>query len=209
MATGGPEQWRVAKELPGQTQSRSQCLDGLNPVLPLPRMSQAATRQLSNVLTGLQFAIDQTWDGQPIEHEPFTFHMQWHFQRIRGKPHKRVVKVFMEGPLVDDPPPPDELPGICANLWDYEAVELFFANDKEHYLEVEIGPHGHWLVLLLNGRRNPFNKGLSFDHHFPPFSVSSSARFQAKSWSWQFRIRSKVTPGGRCSKFRSLTFRGM
>ena len=37
-------------------------------------------------------------------------------------------------------------------LWDYEVVELFFLNsESKRYLEVEFGPHGQHLVLLLNG----------------------------------------------------------
>uniref|UniRef100_A0A0M3HF15 DUF223 domain-containing protein n=1 Tax=Ascaris lumbricoides TaxID=6252 RepID=A0A0M3HF15_ASCLU len=61
----------------------------------------------------------------------------WHFERAPGKPHKRV-------------------------LWNYEVVELFFANAKNQYLEVEVGPHGHWLCILHDlhdGFRKPFNTG--------------------------------------------------
>ena len=40
-------------------------------------------------------------------------------------------------------------------LWDYEVVEAFFLCSKNnHYLEVEVGPHGQHLALLLNGRKN-------------------------------------------------------
>ncbi len=141
-----------------------------NPLLPLPHMYQATTPPLSNMLTGLEFTINQTWDGQPIMHEPFMFHMQWHLQQVHAEPPKPMVKVFMEGPFMDDPEPPHQLSGICANLWDYEVIELFFANGKEHYLEVEVGPHGHWLVLLLRGRQNRFNKGtlILITHGLPP-----------------------------------------
>ena len=46
-------------------------------------------------------------------------------------------------------------------LWDYEVVEAFFLCSKtEQYLEIELGPHGHHLVLLLNGRKNIFKKCL-------------------------------------------------
>lgn len=41
-------------------------------------------------------------------------------------------------------------------------VELFFANAKNQYLEVEVGPHGHWLCILHDlhdGFRKPFNTG--------------------------------------------------
>ena len=33
-------------------------------------------------------------------------------------------------------------------------VEAFFLNHKDQYLEVEFGPHGQHIVLLLDGRRN-------------------------------------------------------
>ena len=36
----------------------------------------------------------------------------------------------------------------------FKVVEAFFLNDKEQYLELEFGPHGQHLMLLLNGNRN-------------------------------------------------------
>jgi hypothetical protein len=71
----------------------------------------------------------------------------------------RIFTDLLLGPLFDDPDPPNELPGICPGLWDYEVVELFFANGHEQYVEIEVGPHGHWLVYLHEGVRKPFNKG--------------------------------------------------
>lgn len=44
-------------------------------------------------------------------------------------------------------------------LYNYECVEFFFMNEKGHYLEVEVGPHGHWLVLFFDGYRNAINNG--------------------------------------------------
>jgi len=32
-------------------------------------------------------------------------------------------------------------------------VEAFFLNEAGQYLELEFGPYGHYLVLLLNGVR--------------------------------------------------------
>lgn len=84
-------------------------------------------------------AIKHTWDGKKIEdHEPVKISMRWHFQRMMGQPHKRVIKVKIEAPLLDDPEPPNEMAGICPGLWDYECVELFFANGKGHYTEVNL-----------------------------------------------------------------------
>jgi len=33
-------------------------------------------------------------------------------------------------------------------------VEAFFLGTDDRYLEVEVGPHGHYLVLQLHGSRN-------------------------------------------------------
>ena len=48
------------------------------------------------------------------------------------------------------------LESLFIGLWDYEVVEIFFlaSKNEEMYLELEFGPHGHHLGLLLHGRRN-------------------------------------------------------
>ena len=65
----------------------------------------------------------------------------------------------------DDPAPPSKAGGKkrvkrqtttggpFLQLWNYETVELFFLNDADQYLEVQLGPHGHYQVILLAGRR--------------------------------------------------------
>ncbi len=146
----------------------------------IPRMSYAVARQLEASVNGLDFTIDKTWNGEPVSHEPYIIHMEWFFQRIQGRPHKRAVKIYTEGPLLDDPDPPDCM-GHCPNLWEYEVLELFFANDKEQYLEVEIGPHGNWLVYLLNGRRKPFNTGEELE-------LTVQNTFEGSAWRSVFEI---------------------
>ena len=47
-------------------------------------------------LPGFSYTIDKTWDGLPVTHEPFTFEMKWLFQKIPGRPHKRVITVEFE-----------------------------------------------------------------------------------------------------------------
>ena len=65
------------------------------------------------------------------------------------------VLVSVRAPYWADPAPPGGLPGQAYfGLWEYEVVEAFFLNSKDQYLEVEFGPHGQHIVLLLNGRRN-------------------------------------------------------
>lgn len=108
---------------------------------------------------GIDFIIDKTWNNKPVDHEPVRVHMEWKFEKQVGQPHKRVVKTQIRAPMFDDDPPPNDFPGYCADLYNYECVELFFANEKGHYLEVEVGPHGNWLVLLFDKYRHGINTG--------------------------------------------------
>jgi len=62
-------------------------------IVPMAHFNPGETK----LSAGLNFVIDKTWDGEPIDHEPFKLHLEWFFQRVRGKPHKRVVKVVVEG----------------------------------------------------------------------------------------------------------------
>ncbi|CAJ0959394.1 unnamed protein product, partial [Mesorhabditis belari] len=109
-------------------------------------------------IPGLKLTIDKTWDGNTIGHRPTDIHLGWKFEKIPNRPHKRVVTVEFTTPFYDDPEP-EMMPGVTPGLWDYEVLELFFANDNNQYLEVEVSPHGHWLCLLFDGVRTCFNNG--------------------------------------------------
>lgn len=63
-----------------------------------------------------------------------------------------VIEVRVEASFHDDPPP-DGPAGRLDGLWEYEVVELFLLGAGDAYLEIELGPHGHWLGLGLEGRR--------------------------------------------------------
>ena len=43
--------------------------------------------------------------------------------------------------------------GEVDGLWQYEVVELFLLCSNGHYLEIELGPHGHYLIYYLSGIR--------------------------------------------------------
>ena len=43
------------------------------------------------------------------------------------------------GSFFENPRPPGGAPGLpYLHLWDYETVELFFLNNREQYLEVQV-----------------------------------------------------------------------
>jgi len=165
-----------------------------------PHFNFQTKQAVSASLLGYDFVIDKTWDGRPIDHEPIYIHMEWSFERIPGRPHKRVVKVHFSAPLFDDPEGPDELPGVCPGLWNYEVVEFFFANGKNQYLEVEVGPHGHWLCLLFDGVRKPFNNGEELE-------LSVQNTIEGTTWRCTLEIPLAYLPAG-CHKFNAYAIHG-
>ena len=93
-----------------------------------------------------KFSIATTWDGQPVDHEPVKL-------TLEGDGEDLVIRI--SAPFFGDPAPEGGKAGEAFfKLWEYEVVEAFFLNDKEQYLELEFGPHGQHLMLLLNGNRN-------------------------------------------------------
>jgi hypothetical protein len=45
-------------------------------------------------------------------------------------------------------------------LWEYEVVELFIAGHNGEYVELELGPHGHSLLLRFAGVRQRARTGV-------------------------------------------------
>ncbi len=98
-----------------------------------------------------RFSIDHTWNGLAIdlsERATVDFVVS---------PDALIVGV--DAPFHGDRAP--ALPtGSTDGLWDYEVVELFLLGVEDAYLEIELGPHGHYLVLQLKGERRVIKKGL-------------------------------------------------
>ncbi|MDP6935176.1 MAG: hypothetical protein QGG40_19810 [Myxococcota bacterium] len=93
----------------------------------------------------MRLVIDRTWDGLPLPpeaHASVTLAFS-----LEG------LEVFVDAPFHGDPVPPGA-EGPTWGLWEYEVVELFLSGPGDRYLEVELGPWGHHLVLQLEGCRN-------------------------------------------------------
>lgn len=87
--------------------------------------------------------IAKTWSGHPLPQSE-----QIHIELER---RPKGLLIDFEAPFYEDAPP-EAQPGPTWELWEHEVVELFIAHG-DHYTEIELGPHGHYLVLGLEGTR--------------------------------------------------------
>ena len=100
----------------------------------------------------------ETWDGQPV-HADARVELQ---VRWCGN----ILEIKVNAPFYGDPVP-SGAPGTRDGLWDYEVVELFLVGPpgaRCPYTEIELGPHGHHLVLQLEGVRNTVKTCLPIEY---------------------------------------------
>ena len=100
-------------------------------------------------------SVGMTWDGRDVpepQHSRLTL-------RIDGP----RFQLDLDAPFHDDPPPPHPA-GRCPELWKHEVVELFLLGSDERYLELEMGPRGHYLALELNGARKLVRDDILLDY---------------------------------------------
>ena len=118
------------------------------------------------------WTIGKTWDGDPLppdEHTSITL--------VQGD--NDYLQLTIDAPFHGDPPPQAPI-GSTWQLWDYEVVELFLVRKDGSYLEIELGPHGHYLVLDLSAPRQIRAR------HLP---ASLTVRRNGDRWSGQAEIR--------------------
>ena len=99
------------------------------------------------------FCIERTWSGELIPPKACV--------RIDLLIDTTGAHVKIDSPFYDDVPP-QEPPGSTWALWEYEVVELFLVDESGSYLELEFGPHGHFLALRLVAPREMASTHLSW-----------------------------------------------
>lgn len=103
--------------------------------------------------------VDRTWSGEPLAPERQA--------EVRLEAAGDDLLLSVGAPFHGDPPPPGP-PGPTPELWEHEVVELFVAGEERgddvEYLEVELSPHGHHLVLRLAGVRRVVESGLELEY---------------------------------------------
>jgi hypothetical protein len=103
----------------------------------------------------MRLGIERDFRGLPL---PAAQHAS-----LRLRREGAALCVEVDAPYFGDPPPAAPV-GSTDRLWEYEVCELFIADASEHYLEIELSPHGHHLVLELQGVRRAVRAGLPIDY---------------------------------------------
>lgn len=92
-----------------------------------------------------------TWDGTPLPPAERAV--------VQVIDVGESLRLLVFAPFHDDPAPA-LAPGPTPGLWEFEVVEWFLAGADTRYLEVELGPRGHHLVLRLHGVRTVVEQAL-------------------------------------------------
>jgi hypothetical protein len=126
-------------------------------------------------------AIDRAWNGASTAPEETA--------RIALRWAPGGLALAVDAPFHGDPPPPAR-PGPCDRLWEHEVVEVFLAGANEPpvaYTEIELSPHGHYLVLRLLGVRNPIDFALP---------LAFEARIEGRRWRGNAVVPAGYLPPG-------------
>jgi len=134
-----------------------------------------------------RLVVAHTWEGAPVAEDEWAV-----LDLALGAGDLRVD---VDAPWHGDPPPPGA-PGPTPGLWEFEVVELFLLGDRERYLELELGPHGHHLALQLRGRRNVEAQGAQ---------LAYTAERRGARWRGRARVpRAWLPPGLRAANAYAL-----
>jgi hypothetical protein len=109
--------------------------------------------------------------------------------RIRLALGTSELALEVDAPFHGDTPPKGP-PGSVDGLFEYEVVEVFLLGSGDRYLEVELGPFGHYFVLELKGVRHIERSGLPL-----PYSCDRSG----ERWTGTARVPLDYLPAGLCA----------
>ncbi len=126
----------------------------------------------------MRLVIDKTWDGRAAAPTEVA--------SLRLSDEGGLLRIEVRAPYCGDPAPPGPA-GPRWGLWEHEVVELFILGDGERYTEIELGPHGHHLVLQLGPRRSVRARELPLDYR---------AQIRGDRWTGLALLDRDLLPGG-------------
>ncbi|MCB9740612.1 MAG: hypothetical protein H6747_15215 [Deltaproteobacteria bacterium] len=114
--------------------------------------------------------IAATWDRRPLSADAHS-HLVLRWEAT-------TLLLQIEAPFAGDPAPTQPA-GSTPRLWEHEVVELMLLGADARYLELEFGPHGHYLALRLDGVRTIVEEGMALDFH---------AEIEGDRWRGEARV---------------------
>ncbi len=135
----------------------------------------------------MRISITQRWDGAAAAPEERV--------SLELELTPAHLRVDCWAPLHGDPPPLGS-PGPTPGLWNHEVVELFLFGARGSgepgaevwYLELEFGPHGHYLALQFTGRRARAERG--------PIALEYRAALEGSRWRGRALVARALLPAG-------------
>ena len=124
--------------------------------------------------------IATTWQGQPVPVRQQS--------ALQVSVDAAGLHLCLDAPYYDDPAP-QHPPGAVMGLWEYEVVEFFLLGEGGHYIELEIGPHGHHLALAFKGPRQVMTQ-------LSEFSVHTAIDRNKGRWTAQAFLAASWLPAG-------------
>ncbi len=123
--------------------------------------------------------IEALWNGAAVSARHWiTLHLI-----DRGE----ELEVRVSAPYYADPAPPSTPVGPTDRLWEHEVVELFIHGEDDRYIEIELAPSGHHLVIQLHGIRQPIASLLP---------IQFQATINDDRWTGTALIRKELLPPG-------------
>ena len=99
----------------------------------------------------LHVRVEKRWNGEDCSREDLHA-SAWLSQTDDG------VVIRVQALVLEDQKMPEaEVGARFDGLWDFDVVEVFLVGDNHHYLEVELGAGGQWLVLEFDEIRKRSN----------------------------------------------------
>ena len=90
-------------------------------------------------------SIIKNWQGELVEPTQIV--------NLKLESGIECLKFEIDAPFYDHSPPPAPS-GFFDGLWNYDVVEIFLVGPVGGYIELEFGPHGHYLGYELDGPRS-------------------------------------------------------
>jgi hypothetical protein len=123
-----------------------------------------------------QYKIASLWDGTKLP-ESEQVSVMVNIEMLESK--EACLMIDVEAPFFNDVKPASDADMNLDGLWNFEVVEVFIKGRHDKYIEIEMGPHGHFLILACDGYRQCFTRRINPISYVAKIS-SDSSRWTAK-----------------------------